>query len=224
MNEKETGKFIAEIRKQKSMTQRELAEMIGVSDKTISKWETGKSLPDMGYLKNLCDALEVTVNEMIAGQHLSDRDYSQKAEETIMTLMKENENNKTRNHFMSMIGVALVLIAAIFMLANTQSGYAGVLTYSVRYLDIPSLILVALPALGIVLISKKRTYMSVLELLDKILVPIGVVLFLSTFVMVMNTVSDPTALAVNLAVSVIGLIYAVIGKIIVVVLIARSHK
>lgn len=54
MNEKETGQFIAEIRKQKNMTQRELAEQIGVSDKTISKWETGKSIPDLPYLKDLC--------------------------------------------------------------------------------------------------------------------------------------------------------------------------
>ena len=62
MNGKATGDFIAEVRKQKNMTQRDLAEKIGVSDKTISKWETGKSIPDLSCIDALCGALEVSVN------------------------------------------------------------------------------------------------------------------------------------------------------------------
>lgn len=55
MNQIQNGNFIAEVRKQQNMTQRELAEKIGVSDKTISKWETGKSMPELGYLQQLCE-------------------------------------------------------------------------------------------------------------------------------------------------------------------------
>ena len=71
MNQERTGKFISELRKQKGMTQKELAEQIGVSDKTISKWECGNSIPDISYLDALCNSLDVSVNELLSGERLS---------------------------------------------------------------------------------------------------------------------------------------------------------
>ena len=97
MNQIKIGNFIAEVRKQQNMTQRELAEKIGVSDKTISKWETGKSMPELGYLQQLCETLQINVNELLSGERLSGDDYPRKAEETIMALMKDNETNKKKN-------------------------------------------------------------------------------------------------------------------------------
>ena len=82
------GKFIQEIRKEKGLTQKELAELIGVSDKTISKWENGNSSPDTSMLMSLSEALEITVNELLSAEKISPENYSMKAEETIMTLMK----------------------------------------------------------------------------------------------------------------------------------------
>ena len=81
MNQIKIGNFIAEVRKQQNMTQRELAEKIGVSDKTISKWETGKSMPELGYLQQLCETLQINVNELLSGERLSGDDYPRKAEE-----------------------------------------------------------------------------------------------------------------------------------------------
>lgn len=222
MNEKETGIFIAEMRKKKNMTQRELAEQVNVSDKTISKWETGKSLPDISYLKTLCEALDITVNELLAGQKLSQQDYSLKAEETIMSLIKENENNKTKNHFMSIIGIALVLITTILLFINTPNGYEGLRIFPIMYLDIPSLIQIALPAIGIVLITKKRDYLQILKLLDKILIPIGVISTLASFVIMIVSMSDPSTIGPNLAVCSLSLLYAFIAKIIVIILINRK--
>ncbi len=65
MNQLVTGKFIALKRKQKNLTQEQLAEKLGVSNKTISKWETGKCMPDYSIVKSLCEELEVTVAELM---------------------------------------------------------------------------------------------------------------------------------------------------------------
>ena len=78
------GEFISTARKEKRMTQKELAEQIGVSDKTISRWETGNGLPDMAYLTPLCDFLGVSVNELLSGEKLPPNEYSMKAEENIL--------------------------------------------------------------------------------------------------------------------------------------------
>ena len=94
MNQEKIGRFIAESRNQVRLTQKELAEKIGISDKTISKWECGKSMPDISYLDTLCHSIEISMNELISGERLSETNYSVKAEENIMFLMKENEKTK----------------------------------------------------------------------------------------------------------------------------------
>ena len=68
MNQLVIGKYISLKRKQKNMTQEQLAEKLGVSNKTISKWETGKCMPDYSIVKNLCDELEITVAELLDGE------------------------------------------------------------------------------------------------------------------------------------------------------------
>ena len=76
------------------MTQKELAERLGVSDKTVSRWETGHGLPDMAYLTPLCEIFGVSVNELLSGEKLPPNEYSLKAEENIMALLQENQKNK----------------------------------------------------------------------------------------------------------------------------------
>ena len=88
------GEFIQILRKEKGLTQKELAEIIGLSDKTISKWENGNSLPDTSMLLPLCKALDVSVNELLSCERIPPEDYSMKAEENIMALLQENQNNK----------------------------------------------------------------------------------------------------------------------------------
>ena len=91
MNQNRIGEFIQRSRKEKGWTQKELAEQIGVSDKTISKWENGNSVPDTGILASLCEVLEISVNELISGEKLPSEDYTKKAEENIMNLLQENQ-------------------------------------------------------------------------------------------------------------------------------------
>ncbi|MBO5884800.1 MAG: helix-turn-helix domain-containing protein [Clostridia bacterium] len=86
-----TGKLIAEQRKLKSLTQVQLAEIIGVSEKTISKWECGKGFPDTSLILPLCNALDISANELLSGQILKEDEYKQKAEQNLINLKSQNQ-------------------------------------------------------------------------------------------------------------------------------------
>lgn len=80
MDQTRIGTFIAVLRKEKGLTQKELAEQIGISDKTVSKWETGNGMPDIAYLSPLCEVLDINVNELLSGEKLPSEEYLGKAE------------------------------------------------------------------------------------------------------------------------------------------------
>ena len=90
------GRFIAERRKALGLTQRQLAEQLSVSDKAISKWETGRGLPEVSLMLPLCAALGITVNDLLSGERVGEGDYRKKAEENMMELMRENAENRQR--------------------------------------------------------------------------------------------------------------------------------
>ena len=96
MDQVKVGKYISQKRKELGLTQKELAEIIEVTDKSVSKWERGNGLPDVTRLKPLCDALKVSLNELIAGEDISESVLSQKMEENIMSLVKENESQRRK--------------------------------------------------------------------------------------------------------------------------------
>ena len=96
MNQTNIGRFIAAMRKEQALTQRQLADILNISDKTISKWETGKGMPEVSLMLLLCDALHITVNELLHGERLADSDYKTKAEEVIMDLIKERTESKKK--------------------------------------------------------------------------------------------------------------------------------
>jgi transcriptional regulator with XRE-family HTH domain len=115
MKEQKTiGKFMQELRKEKNMTQKDLAEQIGVSDKTISKWENGNSMPDTLLLVPLCKALDISVNELLSGEKLPPNDYSSKAEENIMKLLSDKENYAKKSMLSTLIGVVLGFLYPCF--------------------------------------------------------------------------------------------------------------
>ena len=94
MNQAITGKLIQESRKEQNLTQRELAVQLGISDKTVSKWETGNGLPEVGLMLPLCEILKISVNELLSGERLDEKNYKIKAEENIMDLMNERKEAK----------------------------------------------------------------------------------------------------------------------------------
>lgn len=109
MDQIKIGRFIAETRKSLNITQRQVAEILSISDKTVSKWECGKGLPEVSLMLPLCETLGITVNELLTGERVSETDYKKKAEENMMKLMKENEENKKRMALSVICGVITVI-------------------------------------------------------------------------------------------------------------------
>lgn len=89
MDQAKIGRFIAEMRKEQGLTQREFAELLGISDKSVSKWECGNGMPDISLMLPICGILKINLNELFSGEKLTDAEYKQKAEENMMKLIQE---------------------------------------------------------------------------------------------------------------------------------------
>lgn len=137
MDQIKIGRFIAETRKSKNLTQKQLAEKLSISDKTVSKWECGKGLPDVTIMLDLCEELQITVNDLLTGERVSKIDYQKKAEENMMNLMKENQENKKR--------MILSVICAVITIIATCS-----LVVIAAYIEMPVIARVAVIILALV--------------------------------------------------------------------------
>ena len=130
MDQIKIGKFIADCRKEKNMTQRQLADILEISDKTISKWECGKGLPEVQFMIPLCDLLGINVNELLSGEKLSADEYQKKAEENMMSMIKEREENKKKVILTTITG--LIATVAFITLILVVCVYTEVMTLSVK--------------------------------------------------------------------------------------------
>lgn len=149
MDQLKSGKFIAELRKTHGMTQLQLAEKLGVSDKTVSRWECGKGMPELSILMPLCEVLEINVNELLSGEFLTQESYSEKAEENMLNLIQETTENKVKNSY-SFISVFLscFVIVVIIVFTLLQGGVNGIVV-----LDYTSFLLVLIPTILYLLIT-----------------------------------------------------------------------
>ena len=84
MNQEKIGKFICELRKEKELTQKELADRLNITDRAVSKWENGRGMPDLSLIKPLCDELDISINELLSGEKLNKKEYNLKLEENII--------------------------------------------------------------------------------------------------------------------------------------------
>ena len=128
MDQITTGKFIAERRKARGLTQRELADLLNISDKTVSKWERGGGLPEVSLMLPLCKELDISVNELLSGKKLSDSEYKQNAEDNILSLIQE-ERAKTK--FQTII--AVIVVVATFFAGLTLIMLSGFLEMKTLY-------------------------------------------------------------------------------------------
>ena len=118
MDQAKIGRFIAARRKAQGLTQRQLADALSISDKTVSKWECGKGLPEVSLMLPLCGALQITVNDLLTGAVVSETDYRKRAEENMMNLMRENEENKRRMMLSVLCGaITIIAVCALAALA-----------------------------------------------------------------------------------------------------------
>lgn len=222
MEQERIGKFILEVRKQKGLTQKELAEKIGVSDKTISKWECGNSIPDTTYLESLCNSLDISVNELLSGQCLSGESYSEKAEENIMALMKENEINKKGDFGQKVLGIACCC-ASIICLCVMCWGMDGIVTL-VRFYDFPTLLVYAILCIGCILLSGTKTKLEKLAFLQKVSIPNGALVSLIQVVFILMKLDDISVLGPSVAVSLLVLLYSVVVYLVGTILRVRCEK
>lgn len=121
MDQIKIGQFVSQMRKEKGLTQRQLADELLISDRTVSKWETGKGMLDVSLMMPLCEILGINVNELLSGEKLSDEEYRQKAEENIVNILGEKKTNIKR--LLTSVTVFIVSgIAAGLNLAAIVSG------------------------------------------------------------------------------------------------------
>ena len=120
MDQLKIGKFIADCRKRKNLTQMQLAEKLGITDKAVSKWERGVAMPDTSIMLELCDILGISVNELLSGEKINMENSSQKNEQLLLDMAKELEK-KNKTIWSSMWAIMIVsmtaLIAGIFIAA-----------------------------------------------------------------------------------------------------------
>lgn len=93
MDQVKIGKFISLCRKNKGLTQAQLAEKLNITDRAISKWETGNGMPDSSIMLDLCNILEISVNELLSGEVIKMENYDLKAEENLLELKKQKEES-----------------------------------------------------------------------------------------------------------------------------------
>ena len=120
MDQVKIGKFIAACRKKENLTQMQLAEILGITDRALSKWETGKSLPDSSIMLELCGVLKITVNDLLSGEKISMENNNQNSEQLLLDMAKEVEQrNKTIwTSMWVLMSVSMVaLLAGLFLVA-----------------------------------------------------------------------------------------------------------
>ena len=126
MNQKQIGRYIAEKRRIKNLTQAQLAEQLGISDKTVSKWECGRSMPDYALIQPLCESLDISVSELIEGKNTALH------ERQLMELLRrtqelERQNGILHGVILLVFGIALQALAPHFVGSPMQDLLSGII-------------------------------------------------------------------------------------------------
>ncbi|MGN1370735.1 MAG: DUF4825 domain-containing protein [Candidatus Coprovivens sp.] len=184
MNQEKIGKFISECRKNKKLTQSELAEKLGVSDKSISNWENGRNMPDLSLFKGLCEELDITINDLISGEKVSQDKYQEKLEENIIsTIDYTNKRVLQKNNYISIILIIFGIMISISAMTIFPSESSWGSIYSILGCII-SLI-------GIFKITKKLNYFKRLFINIGYLIIFILALLLIDYISVINIKQAP---------------------------------
>ena len=241
MDQIKIGKFIAEMRKEQNLTQQDLAERLGISNKTVSKWECGNGMPDYAVMEGLCEVLKINVNELLSGERLPSQEYSKKAEENMMSLMQESSENYKREK-KEMLLVVLGIMALLFWVVLVIFMCGGVAAVG-NFIDVPTFtctitvtILVVMVAgmlkdfgkafqIAIkkdILVNKQQIPSSLLAIKTAIFaVNIGGALSFSIGLVIAlkvwsGTGNEPETLPVWLAVAFLGVVYGLVATLILI--------
>ena len=130
MNQERIGKFISKVRKEKKITQKQLAEKLGITDRAISKWENGKSMPDLALLKPLCDILNITINELLSGEYV---DKSEKEERLESNIVNAINYSKKKQNIYELIFLLFILLFGTIMIVMSMSIFSTPISFTLWY-------------------------------------------------------------------------------------------
>lgn len=236
LNQEKIGKFLSELRKEQGMTQQQLADTIGVSNKTISKWECGKGIPELSSILPLCQTLGINVNELLSGERLPEDGYSEKAEENMMNLIQETEINKRKSN--NSISIIFVTVIAVFLgFCYSVITCMGV-GKSLFFFDVPTMLVMAVVTILFLLGSKSADSFvqafqivtghkkdatdtelhrakSAVALVSNTLLAIGLFESIIGFIAIglanLEAPLSPQSLSASIAVALLGILYGLIG-------------
>ena len=244
LNQVKIGRFMAEMRRQQNLTQRELAEKVGVSDKTISKWETGRSMPDNSIMLDVCLILNISVNELLSGEKFPEENYIYKAEENMVELVKESEYHKKKGRWTilgTIFSFLMLVIMCIFVILST----VGVKSLA-WFIDMPSVLIPLGITLFVLIASEsiwdfrqafaivygKREYgneqiKTSWHAMKTVLFTIpfaGIFTFIVGVVAIIQHITDMTMLGPNLAVAILSLFYCCMIEILLIPTAVRLQR
>ena len=148
MNQEKIGKFISKLRKKKNMTQEQLAEKLGVSNKSISRWENGKTMPDYSLLKDICIELDTNINELMSGEKIDNENYIIKAEENLFLQKKRlDKMHKILNKLTSFLSNVIFILLIVRILTR----YLSIEILNIAFLKNLSNILFFICTIGLVM-------------------------------------------------------------------------
>ena len=127
MEQIKAGRFITKKRKEQNLTQEQLAERLGVSNKTISKWETGKCMPDYAVVKSLCEELKISVSELMDGEEADEKSIRVCDEEQILDLLRRTQELEKQKGMLT--GVILIVMGIALQASSRTLGGSDVLDF-----------------------------------------------------------------------------------------------
>ena len=203
MSQNNIGEFIQQSRKARGFTQKDLGDRIGVSDKTISKWENGNSIPDTSILNELCATLDINVNELLSGEKLTPEIYSMKAEENMMNLLEDNQKQQCFTLLPCAVGIVLLILTGLFAIFTHV-----LLPDMLDLMDFPTL----------VLLRGKRHKQEIIHFLRKIVVPVGCICPLLGINQFIHQFRDPADIGSFVNQCVLFVLYSLISYVILVLI------
>lgn len=242
MDQIKIGKFIAEMRKEQNLTQMDLAEKLGISNKTISKWECGNGMPDYAVMEELCKVLGINVNELLSGERLPSQEYSKKAEENIISLIQENNVNYKRDireWLRFAIGIAVlcfVMWLTIIVWGGIESVGAFIDCLSFIYVTMMTVLLMGISgrlkdfmkafplaikgATSREICQVKRSLLAVKTAMITLNV-VGTMFFAMGAVIILARLDEITSLGPNLAVALLTIVYGLVATLLLIPIYTR---
>ncbi len=151
MDQVKIGRFIAERRKTQQLTQRQLAERLGVTDRAVSKWETGRAMPDASLMLDLCHELGISVNDLLCGEVVTVDHYNKEMENNLLQLIREKEKADRR-----LLTLELVVVGILLALLLALAGVA-------RFAEMKEWLRILLVVLGVIPILVALPFMIRIE-------------------------------------------------------------